>query len=176
MKATKEEIKQIVVEEVEKYLEEAQLAKRLKNVGSLSFENFMSLISVLGAGLGIESESVLDTYTEMALDIKQNWSPRTWDSFPANEKDLFLKTTYPNTTPDESEDLMVLSFTNPTLKKVIYSDILLAIEKVQDAKKEIRPGKYLGPEEPGGEPKSPHWREYLEEIIKEEIVNHLKRK
>ena len=87
---------------------------------------------------------------------------------------MFLKTTYPKISRDESEDILISSFTNPVVKKVIYSDILLAVEKAEDAKKEIKAGEYLGPEKAGADPKSPYWKEYLEEVIKEEIINHLK--
>ena len=60
------------------------------------------------------------------------------------------------------------------MAKVIFSDVQLAIKKIEDAKKKIQAGEYLGPEEPGGEPKSPYWREYLEETIKEETIKYFK--
>ena len=60
------------------------------------------------------------------------------------------------------------------MAKLIFSDVRLAIKKTEDAKKKIKAGEYLGPEELGAAPKSPHWREYLEEIIKEETTKYFK--
>jgi len=174
MKFTEEEIKQIILDESKKYLEEIDLARRVKNAGSLSLDTFMSVIEILSQEVKIPTEDALLVYMEIALDLKRNWGTKQWDLFTDQEKEVFLKTTYPQTPRDESEDLLIASFLNPNLAKVIFDDIGIAIEKVADAKKEIKSGKYLGPEEPGGDPKSPHWKEYLEEIIKEEIVNHLK--
>ena len=174
MMFTKEEIKQIILDEAKRYLEEVELAKRIKNVGSLSLETFINVISAFAQEFTRGEETVLDIYIELALDLKKKWTPMQWENFTEEERKIFLKTTYPNTTQDESEDLLISSFTNSTLKKVIYSDILLAVEKAQDAKKEIKAGEYLGPDEPGADPKSPYWKEYLEEVIKEEIINHLK--
>ena len=177
MNFTEEEIKQIILDESKKYLEEIELAKRMKNAGSLSLEAFINVINILGQDLTelVSGPTVLDMYLEIALDLKRSrWDPKYWFNMPNDEKKIFLKTTYPLTPRDESEDIMISSFINPTMAKVIYSDIELTIEKANDAKKEIKAGEYLGPEELGGEPKSPHWKEYLEEIVKEEIINHLK--
>jgi len=174
MKLIEEKIKQIIREEVESFFEQSGLARKMKNVGSLSLEAFINVINILSQDFNIEPEDMLLAYMEIALDLKKNWSPKMWDNLTEEEKEIFLKTTYPKTLPDDSLSLLIKSFTNQNLAKVIFSDVQLAIEKTEDAKKEIKAGKYLGPEELGGEPKSPHWKEYLEEIIKEEIVNHLK--
>ena len=174
MNFTEEEIKQIILDESKKYLEEIELAKTLKNVGSLSLETFINVINILSQDIRIEPEEAIQVYLELALDFKRNWSIQQYEAWPEREKEIFLKTTYPQTPRDESEDLLIASFLNPNLAKVIFSDVRLAIEKAEDAKKKIKAGKYLGPQEPGGEPKSPHWKEYLEEIVKEEIINHLK--
>jgi hypothetical protein len=174
MNFTEEEIKQIILDESKKYLEEIELAKTLKNVGSLSLQAFINVINILSQDIKIEPEEAIQVYLELALDIKRNWGIKQYEAWPDEEKEIFLKTTYPQTPRDESEDLLIASFLNPNLAKVIFSDVQLAIEKTNDAKKKIKSGEYLGPEELGGEPKSPHWKEYLEEIIKEEIINHLK--
>ena len=174
MQSTEEQIKQIILDETKKYLKEIELKKRLKNVRGLTMDAFVQVIKTMGRELKLESETVIDVYIELALDLKRNWLPKQWGNFTESEKQLFLKTTYPNTIIDESEDMLIKSFTNPTLKKIIFSDVLLAVKKAEEAKEEIKAGEYLGPEEPGGDPKSPYWKEYLEEVIKEEAVNYLK--
>ena len=174
MNFTEEEVKKIILDEMQKSIEEAEMVRKLKNVGSLSFEAFMNVISALSQDLKMQPEEAIQAYLELALDLKKNWLPKQWDNFTEQEKELFLKTTYPKISRDESEDILISSFTNPVVKKVIYSDILLAVEKAEDAKKEIKAGEYLGPEKVGADPKSPYWKEYLEEVIKEEIINHLK--
>ena len=180
MQPTEEQIKQIILDETKKYLKEIELAKKLKNVKGLTLDAFFQVINVLSQDINIPLEETIQVYLELALDLKRNWGIKQYEAWPDEEKEIFLKTTYPNTTQDESEDLLISSFTNSTLKKVIYSDILLAVEKAQDAKKEIKAGEYLGPDEPGADPKSPYWKEYLEEassmeeVIKEETVNYLK--
>ena len=174
MNFTEEEVKKIILDEMQKSIKEAEMVRKLKNVGSLSFEAFMNVISALSQDLKMQPEEAIQAYLELALDLKKNWLPKQWDNFTEQEKELFLKTTYPKISRDESEDILISSFTNPVVKKVIYSDILLAVEKAEDAKKEIKAGEYLGPEKAGADPKSPYWKEYLEEVIKEEIINHLK--
>ena len=174
MKLAEQKIKDIIREETLKYLEEIKLAKTLKNVGNLSLEAFIRVVNVLGQDINIEPEEAMQVYLELALDLKKNWGIKQYEAFPENEKELFLKTTYPQTPRDESERLLVASFLNPNLAKVIFSDVQLAIKKIEDAKKKIQAGEYLGPEEPGGEPKSPYWREYLEETIKEETIKYFK--
>ena len=174
MKITEKKVKQILTEEVGAFFEQIELKKRLKNVRGLTMDAFVQVIKTMGRELKLESETVIDVYIELALDLKRNWLPKQWGNFTESEKQLFLKTTYPNTIIDESEDMLIKSFTNPTLKKIIFSDVLLAVKKAEEAKEEIKAGEYLGPEEPGGDPKSPYWKEYLEEVIKEEAVNYLK--
>jgi len=175
MNLSEEDIEQVIIKEVKAHLDEISLAKRLQNVGSMSVEVFTSVISAIAQELNSQAETVMDIYLELALNLKRSWHPKAWENFTKSEKEIFLKATYPKTPHDESLDMMIRSFTNPTIRKIIYRDILLAVEKAKDAKKETKAGEYLGPQEPGGEPLSPDWKEYLEEVIKEEITKHLKK-
>lgn len=175
MKLTEKQIKQLIRKETLKYLDEISIAKKLQNVGKMSTETFLEVINAISQELKLRAPSALDLYMELALEMKETkWSLKYFNSFTEEEKKLLLKTTYPNTPYHESFDMLTRSFTNPTIKKIIYSDFLLAIEKAEDLKKEIEAGEYFGPTEPGGEPKSPHWKEYLEEVIKEEVIKYLK--
>ena len=168
MKLTEKQIKQLIRKETLKYLDEISIAKKLQNVGKISTEAFLEVINAISQELKLRAPSALDLYMELALEMKEtHWSLQKWESYTEEEKKLLLKTTYPNTPYDESLNMMTDSFTNPTIKKIIYSDFLLAIRKAEDAKKETKAGEYLGPQEPGGEPLSPHWKEYLQEIAKE---------
>ena len=180
MQPTEEQIKQIILDETKKYLKEIELAKKLKNVKGLTLDAFFQVITVLSQDINIPLEETIQVYLELALDLKRNWGIKQYEAWPDEEKEIFLKTTYPQTPRDESESLLIASFLNPNLAKVIFSDVQLAIKKSEDAKKNIQAGEYLGPDAPGEEPKSPYWKEYLEEassmeeVIKEETVNYLK--
>ena len=174
MNFTEEEIKQIILDESKKYLEEIELAKTLKNVGSLSLQAFINVINILSQDIKIEPEEAIQMYLELALDLKRNWGIKQYEAWPEEEKEIFLKTTYPQTPRDESERLLVSSFLNPALAKLIFSDVRLAIKKTEDAKEKIKAGEYLGPDAQGAEPKSPYWKEFLEEAIEEEINELIK--
>tara|TARA_Y100000310_G_scaffold327340_1_gene393542 strand:- start:353 stop:1345 length:993 start_codon:yes stop_codon:yes gene_type:complete len=168
MKLTEEEAKQIILDEMKKYLEEVELAKTLKNVGSLSLDTFKKFVDTLTQEISLVPVSAMDNYIELALELKETgWGMKYWESYSEDEKKLFLRTTYPSTPYHESFDMMEQSFTNPNIARLIYHDTLLAVEKANELKKEIKSGEYLGPQEPGGEPLSPHWKEYLEEVAKE---------
>ena len=174
MNLNEEDIEQIIIKEVKSYLNEISFAKRLQNVGGLTLDSFIEVINTMARDLQLNPETAFDIFIETALELKKYWHPRRWAAFTIEEKQILLKTTYPKTPYDESLDMVIKSFTSPTIRKIIYRDILLAVEKAEEAKKETKAGEYLGPQEPGGEPLSPHWKEYLEEIIKEEITKYLK--
>mgnify|MGYP003143479381 FL=1 len=185
MKATEEQLKQIILEEVQKYLEEVEVAKKLQNIGNMSIDAFIEFVNTTSAVLqraaGMTGESVplvrvLEIYLEAAVDLQRSWSKERWHDFSAWDKNILLKLTYPTTPYHEAEALMLRSFWDPVVQEIITDDIVLAAELTKKSLEETEAGEYLGPEEEGGEPKSPHWREYLEEIVKEEIINHLKEK
>ena len=185
MKATEEQLKQIILEEVQKYLEEVEVAKKLQNIGNMSVDAFIDFVNTTSAILQratgmtqrpIPLARVLEIYLEAAVDLQRSWSKERWHDFSAWDKNILLKLTYPTTPYHESEALMLRSFIDPVVQEIITHDIILAAELTKKSLEETEAGEYLGPEEEGGEPKSPHWREYLEEIVKEEIINHLKEK
>ncbi len=183
MKATEEQLKQIILEEVQKYLEEVEVAKKLQNIGNMSVDAFIDFVNTTSAvlqratGLGtgpIPLIRVLEMYLEAAIDLQDNWSKRRWSAFSARDKNILLKLTYPTTPYHEAEALMLRSFIDPVVQEIIIQDIILAAELTKKSLEETEAGEYLGPEEPGGEPKSPHWREFLEEIVKKEVIKYLK--
>jgi len=182
MKPTENYIDSIILEEAKKYLEEAQIffeqpgvVKNLQNVGRMSIETFKKFIGTLTQEISLSPVTAMDNYIELALELKETgWSLKYWESFSESEKQLFLRTTYPSTPYHESLNMMDQSFTSPNIAQLIYKDTLLAVEKVNELKKGTQPGEYLGPEEPGGAPKSPYWKEFLEEAIEEEVVKYLK--
>jgi hypothetical protein len=174
MKITEKRIKKILAEETELFLEQIGLLKKLKNVRGLTLDAFIQVINVLSQDINIPPEEAIQMYLELALDLKRNWGIKQYEAWPEEEKEIFLKTTYPQTPRDESERLLVSSFLNPALAKLIFSDVRLAIKKTEDAKEKIEAGEYLGPDAPGAEPKSPYWKEFLEEAIEEEINELIK--
>ena len=95
----------------------------------MSVEAFTSVVSAIAQGLNSQAETVMDIYLELAIDLKRSWHPKAWENFTESEKEIFLKATYPKTPYDESLDMIIRSFTNPTIRKIIYRDILLAVEK-----------------------------------------------
>jgi len=175
MKLTEKRIKEIILEEVQVFLEQPEIVKKLQNAGRMSIETFRKFIDTLTQEISIDPVTAMDDFIELALELKETgWSLKYWESFSESEKQLFLRTTYPSTPYHESLNMMDQSFTSPNIAQLIYKDTLLAVEKVNELKKGTQPGEYLGPEEPGGAPKSPYWKEFLEEAIEEEVVKYLK--
>tara|TARA_Y100000034_G_scaffold89488_1_gene107674 strand:- start:1851 stop:2387 length:537 start_codon:yes stop_codon:yes gene_type:complete len=175
MKLTETRIKEIILEEVQIFLEQPEVVKKLQNVGRMSIETFKKFIDTLTQEISLEMVTAMDNYVELVLDLKETgWGMKYWDNYSEDEKKLFLRTTYPNTPYHESFDMMTQSFTNPNIARLMYQDTLLAVEKAKELKKGTQPGEYLGPKKPGAEPKSPYWKEFLEESIEEEISKLLK--
>ena len=183
MKATEEQLKQIILEEVQKYLEEVEVAKKLQNIGDMSVDAFIEFVNTTSAVLqraaGVTKQPVslarvLEIYLEAAVDLQRSWSKERWHDFSAWDKNILLKLTYPTTPYHESEALMLRSFIDPVVQEIITQDIILAAELSKKSLKETEAGEYLGPEKPGAEPKSPYWKEFLEESIEEEISKLLK--
>lgn len=164
------EIKEIIEEEAINHLLEIAAVKRPKNVKRMSLSTFIDFMKKLGKEIARPTGDILSAYQEIALDLKKNWSPDMWDKFTEEDKKMFLRMTYPTSTYDDSIDMLISSFTSPVARKVIFDDIMLSVERVQEAEKKIKPAK------PVVTPESPYWKEFLEEIIKEETINYLKRK
>tara|TARA_R110002110_G_scaffold36537_4_gene121716 strand:- start:2290 stop:2826 length:537 start_codon:yes stop_codon:yes gene_type:complete len=175
MKLTEKRIKEIILEEVQVFLEQPEIVKKLQNVGQMSIETFKKFIDTLTQEISLAPVTAMDNYLELALELKEtSWSLKYWESFSEDERKLFLGTTYPGTPYHESTTMMDQSFTNPNIAQLIYQDTLLAVEKANELKKGTQAGEYLGPKEPGGEPESPYWKEFLEEAIEEEINELIK--
>jgi len=177
MKLTEEQVKQIVRKEVLKHLKEAELAQQIKRWNKLPVQFFRKVIKSIEWETSEEAEKDRE-FTYAVADINkilEKQGPRgflnLWisvdDESPSaylnsEAKDIILQGLYPNTPRSKANDLVIKLLMHKP--EVFRDDLINAMEEVtkrSSVESGLSTPEYISPE-------------FIEEIIKEEVVKYLK--
>ena len=164
MKLTEQKIKDIIREETLKYLKEIELAKQVRSWKRLPAQLFRNVIkSIEFADVMADINKLLITGVREFLRAWTYAGTEKESPFLDEEgKNIFLQGLYPNTPRNKADDLVVdLVMHKPNVLRDDMKNTLQAITKKERIAYGMETPEYISPE-------------FIEEIIKEEVIKYFK--
>tara|TARA_R110000824_G_scaffold3614_5_gene17095 strand:+ start:727 stop:1266 length:540 start_codon:yes stop_codon:yes gene_type:complete len=176
MKLTEQKIKDIIREETLKYLKEIELAKQVRSWKRLPAQLFRNVIKSIEYDASEEAQKDRE-FADVMADINKLLITgvreflRAW-TYAGTEKEspfldeegknIFLQGLYPNTPRNKADDLVVdLVMHKPNVLRDDMKNTLQAITKKERIAYGMETPEYISPE-------------FIEEIIKEEVIKYFK--